>query len=961
MPTITKYCNTYSQTADSNNAKFANLVTLKSASGYAETSTISKKGGPHPKPSTVTATNFQFNLPNGAEVTKIKVEYAHRKVATTKDKYPALPAPTIDLVGASAAAKVGAAPSSTSKTHSVSWTGNWSRAVVNSSSFGVKIAYKSNTSIDYTGKLRLSLLRVTVTYKTPSYSLTASVNGDKTVDSEGTVTVTLNNLNKTSYNPRVVITLPTEVSYLGSGADIVQNSATTLTWNPHLKSNVGSAGCSFKVGFDTATGEWAVPITARENYSSKSRAVYFSIAPKVVAGDETDDSESISDGATIGTQAVKQLKSYWLTDETSIIYTFNIPQGNEQYVLRTLGAYDIFNSDEIQHLNDLGIEMRELNEGDWVIRIPQGQGDITPQFNLTMDFTNFDHGQEILIREWLGGQDYAEIGFLGSCETSLCLMKLTEEELNRMGDGYTYTVQTYAKASLTEEMSYYNFREGKHSFRMGVFNGDISGFQYKEWEMVQNCENWSNPIESLDEYYNLKVDFVYNSEYPVYVFITSQYLELNEEFHSLKFTKPVLIESDYFDQNGRVTQNALPYPIRNTVGSGETSSLTVNTFQRSNPLILYDFDLPTNFSTDENSAIRGIKLSAEIITDNEIIINAKLRIGDGVTGERSLVLMPLGDESETGEVTLGGSTDLWGFSVGDMQNIDQSEIELSFNNLFTNDNNQAQLQISNLTLSVYYIDLNEIRDTLPCLINDESIWWYGAYITKLSDVQGLKTDTEFIQVKGTDTNEPYLQTIKEKEIEIGFSIDGCTVTETTELVKSFAGQVTNERDEHNRPVLNKIEFPSLYPNEHWDFLLIDGIDNDVSNTAYEGTLKITIPAGTSYANEDTVTNTRGHNHGIANVNPIITVIPTSDTVEITETTHNQSWKIHYPFSENSLLEIDCNSRTATLKTASDENSEGTDVTAYVDYNSDWFTLYRGEFNFESISSIIQMIQYNERG
>ena len=67
MPTVTKYCNTYSQTADSNNAKFNNLVTLKSASGYAETNTISKKGGTHPKPSTVTATNFQFNLPTGAD------------------------------------------------------------------------------------------------------------------------------------------------------------------------------------------------------------------------------------------------------------------------------------------------------------------------------------------------------------------------------------------------------------------------------------------------------------------------------------------------------------------------------------------------------------------------------------------------------------------------------------------------------------------------------------------------------------------------------------------------------------------------------------------------------------------------------------------------------------------------------------------------------------------------------
>ena len=144
MPSITKYCNTYSQTADSNNAKFSNLVTLKGASGYAETSTISKKGGTRPKPSTVTVTNFQFNLPTGAEVTKIKVEYAHRKLATTKDKYPTIPAPTIDLVGASAKAKTGVAPLGVTKTNTITWTGNWSRSVINSANFGVKIAYKKD-------------------------------------------------------------------------------------------------------------------------------------------------------------------------------------------------------------------------------------------------------------------------------------------------------------------------------------------------------------------------------------------------------------------------------------------------------------------------------------------------------------------------------------------------------------------------------------------------------------------------------------------------------------------------------------------------------------------------------------------------------------------------------------------------------------------------------------------------
>ena len=84
-------------------------------------------------------------------------------------------------------------------------------------------------------------------------------------------------------------------------------------------------------------------------------------------------------------------------------------------------------------------------------------------------------------------------------------------------------------------------------------------------------------------------------------------------------------------------------------------------------------------------------------------------------------------------------------------------------------------------------------------------------------------------------------------------------------------------------------------------------------------------------------------------------------MEITETVHNQNWKIQYPFPENSLLEINCNDRTATLKTIGDENNAGTDITEYADYNNDWFILYLGEFNFESQTSIIRTVQYNERG
>jgi hypothetical protein len=273
----------------------------------------------------------------------------------------------------------------------------------------------------------------------------------------------------------------------------------------------------------------------------------------------------------------------------------------------------------------------------------------------------------------------------------------------------------------------------------------------------------------------------------------------------------------------------------------------------------------------------------------------------------------------------------------------------------------VQIQLSNIQLTAYYLDITELKQFQPCLINDEDIALYGAYIKDLEDIQGLKTDTEYITVKGTDTNAPYLQTIKEKEIEIKFGIDGCNLQETTELLKSFAKLIVNERDKYNKPVLNKIEFPELYPNEHWDFINEDGISQNIDYRDYDGTLKLVIPSGTSYSNTDTVANTRGYNNGIANVNPIITAIPQAETVEITENVHEQSFKIHYPFPEDSLIEIDCNNRQVYLKTLSDENEVGTDITAYVDFNSDWFILYIGEFNFESNTSIIRTVTYNERG
>ena len=61
-----------------------------------------------------------------------------------------------------------------------------------------------------------------------------------------------------------------------------------------------------------------------------------------------------------------------------------------------------------------------------------------------------------------------------------------------------------------------------------------------------------------------------------------------------------------------------------------------------------------------------------------------------------------------------------------------------------------------------------------------------------------------------------------------------------------------------------------------------------------------------------------------------------------------------------MIQIDCISRKVLLKKINETDNESTDITSFVDYNSDWFILNK-EYAFESNSSIIQTVSFTERG
>ena len=241
---------------------------------------------------------------------------------------------------------------------------------------------------------------------------------------------------------------------------------------------------------------------------------------------------------------------------------------------------------------------------------------------------------------------------------------------------------------------------------------------------------------------------------------------------------------------------------------------------------------------------------------------------------------------------------------------------------------------------------------------------------------GVETDTEYMEISGTDTTNAYRMNIDKKEIKIDFSVKGCTIEETTRFMERIAKLFTNPRDILNRPQTNRIEF-SHFPNRYWEVVMEKPIDNEVEFVEYEGTVKLVVPAGTSYNIESTTTSAMGTNSGIAKVNPLIQISPNQSKITILEEFTNQKFTINesevningFSFNENDIIRIDCEDRKVyyyplnegdTMDSLIEEAHEHIDITHAVDFNSKWFVIY-DDYKFTTDNTCdIHFVQFFER-
>jgi hypothetical protein len=474
-------------------------------------------------------------------------------------------------------------------------------------------------------------------------------------------------------------------------------------------------------------------------------------------------------------------------------------------------------------------------------------------------------------------------------------------------------------------------------------------------EIFTNAEYWSQSLAGLNTYNNIETEFTYNKNYPFYILITGDYPEGDPNNNNISFLEPCIIEEETYSE--RLTNGNYPTPIENTITNEDSSEIQIGAYNISDSIIFYNLPLDNDYGTNTERAIRGIELIGTIEQSDRLTLYAKLKNPQGESRQRSIIINDYDTNLDSNnQFHIGGNGDLWGYTTLDITNLEDWEIEFSISNNL--EETESNINFKNIQL-ILYIETVQPQN-ITAYINGEDIRYYGVFLTNVIIPEGLQTDTAYLKVDGTDTNDAYRQNITSKEITLEFDLgEDCNLEANTLSRREFAKLLVNDRDEYNRPIPKKIEF-SHYPDVYWEYIMEEAIEDKIEISSYtDGKVKLTIPAGTSYDKETTTTSNTGYVNGLATINPIVYVRPTDEVVTVRETVTGQEFHIGYSGGwQNKILEIDCINKNVWLL-ENEEDTEPINLNKYVDWNSSWFRL-KGEYNFTGVNCIVRTVEIRER-
>lgn len=957
------YANTVTQTSGSyatgkSYRTWTSLNNLKTAGSVAQcgvstsdSTVIGGKNGTWPRPATITLTNFSFNIPSTAKINSIKVGYTHGMVSY-KGAYGTFTAPTISLVNVSDASGKGSGVGKSLTAYTKTFNVSPSVSKVNSSSFGVKINYPANTSTN-PSMIKLKDVYIIVNYTDYGYAVSVTSNSNKPVINE-TVDITLNLTckNTVTSTPTTSFTLPSGVKFVkkisGNGT-IINSSGSTYQWKSSF-SNQKSVSVKFQV---KVTSQGTKQITFTESSSNANKSLVLNVTKPNVNVDVVYDKVlgfGEHGNVQVNLKAIIDNGASSNVTVSNIVVTF--PSSVTIHDTMCVNGYFVSSG------NTYTFTPKLVNLQDYILfDISQSTAGLS-SFSFSVKYGN-DTAVNYTIK-------------IKSSELTIPFyskIQLNEDELERMGNGKKYTITSMMKAIIDSNYtSTYENDLYDYNYRMGVFNTNLPTGSDESY-LFENAE-WSAPISTPNSWEELSIDFYYSEDYPVIILFTGEYLEGGALTSTMQFIYPCVKETKALPKTdaGKDDENyknvdywyyaeepgLFFYKVKEIVTVDSPSTCVVPSTRNSNPIRCYNMNLSGLIDEDDTRVIQGISVDLKVNVDNNCSLLLKL-IQNGIEGSRSINV----EEGTNDYVTLGDEFDLWGLQYTDFthENIEDIELEIITTNPFADDVN---ITISEVKVTFYYIDIME--SIIKCYVNGIDLRYYNVFITNVKVPAGTKNDVKYLEVEGTDSNLAYRSNIQSKEIEIEFRIPGCDVVETSKLLERLAKLLSNVRDKFNKPILNTIEF-NHYPDRIWYFLMEESIDADVEFTEYEGKIKLVVPAGTSFSKTPQITNSSGTNDSIAKVNPEIRLVANQSSFTINETVTNQKWvlRTNSVVSAGDIIRLDCENRVVykLTKDNSTGDYENTDITSYVDFNSDWFIIHQ-DYNFECDNAMIQSVTFSER-
>lgn len=553
MPTQTFYPNNITQTTGGKYRTFKNLSNIKNISNSSAVSNglIYGKNSTPNRPSGITANKFNVSLPTGAIIQSITVDYYHQK-QEYKKKTINIPSLTIGLTGLgdeTPSSKKGAVPTGVMTKRSVTWSFSPSVAKVQSSSFGVNINYAANANTN-SGYMRVKCICIKITYKVPSFSLDFP-NAVKDVINlkEYSLSAKIFNNNLTEYIPSVTLSLPagfTLTEYKTEGS-LTKVNARTYIWQPTVSKKISEVSLGLKFDVDVIYGPGDESITGTFSLSESLTGASTSVTVTVTdekKEDETPDEPEEDDVIRTLTGVVEWETTKYLHLNANIfpgrlvgdIYelTITIPAGEQDRVVRIAPSNDIdFSFDKLPvRIKGTTTTSSDYSEGYYEIE----ESDFDEDDTVIVEFPAMDvlKGTVYLtVSDLLNSRNAVIVVSLSPQISQLTiptmsLLHITDtEELDRLGDGISYSVNNFLKVVNKNSVLEANaVPDWNRNFRVGVFNNRIeancsSRIDYSYVETSGTFLVTFSEIEDLDPeytYLHIKGEGIWfeNEEDPIY-------------------------------------------------------------------------------------------------------------------------------------------------------------------------------------------------------------------------------------------------------------------------------------------------------------------------------------------------------------------------------------------------------------------------------------------------------------